>query len=281
MKASNIRRRKPKAQLILRPVHPNAGIEIAYARRLQSMIDQMHNSVAYWLRAAYKANPPKVALLAQDEFSFAALGRAIRVLAKRWLAKFDDAAHKLASYYATSINNRNRAALDKIIKDSGFSIDWKATPAEKDVMGAAVLENVSLIKSIPYQYFSRVNQIVMQSVATGRDVGGITPELQSMLEAVGWEKAKAKKRAQLIAGDQNAKINAALTRVRQIDLGIDTAIWRHSHAGKHPRPTHLANDGEEYNTKTGWLDPAIGKYIWPGTEINCRCVSRSLIKGIS
>jgi uncharacterized protein with gpF-like domain len=279
--ASALRRAKPKGVTVLRPVHANVGIEMAYARSLVRMINEMHASTAYWVQAAYRQTPPKVALLAMDAFSFRALANAISNLTKRWIAKFDDAARKLATYYATAIGDRNKAALTRIVKNSGMAVPWKPGAAEKDIMGAAVEENVGLIKSIPRQYFDRVQQIVMQSVQTGRDVGGANADLQALMTDLGWARKKIVKKARLIAGDQNNKINAAMTRARQLDMDVDTAIWRHSHAGKKPRPTHLANDGEEYSVKEGWLDPAINKQIWPGTEINCRCVSRSIIKGLS
>jgi hypothetical protein len=52
-----------KTDKVLRPVHPNAGIEAAYRNRLQKLIDEMNNSFVYWLKAAYRQNPP---LMAQD-----------------------------------------------------------------------------------------------------------------------------------------------------------------------------------------------------------------------
>ena len=38
-------------------------------------------------------------------------------------------------------------------------------------------------------------------------------------------------------------------------MGVDEALWLHSHAGKEPRPTHLANDGKRYKISEGWYDP--------------------------
>ena len=40
---------------------------------------------------------------------------------------------------------------------------------------------------------------------------------------------------------------AAMNRARQDELGIEKARWRHSGGGKHPRPTHVANDGKTYD----------------------------------
>ncbi len=50
-----------------RPVHANRGIEAAYRKALSSLIEEMARSAEYWLTAGYRANPPRMAELAQDE----------------------------------------------------------------------------------------------------------------------------------------------------------------------------------------------------------------------
>ena len=70
-------------------------------------------------------------------------------------------------------------------------------------------------------------------------------------------------------------------RARQDELGISQAIWVRSGAGKHPRPTHDAMNGTKYDVNKGMWDPAVERWIFPGEEINCRCISRSIIPGFS
>ena len=57
----------------------------------------------------------------------------------------------------------------------------------------------------------------------------------------------------------------------------------HSGGGKEPRPTHLAagKRKQRYDVREGWYDPAVGKNIFPGELINCRCVSRPVIEGFT
>jgi SPP1 gp7 family putative phage head morphogenesis protein len=272
--ASRIRRRKDRTEKTLRPVHPNAGIAAAYQRKLDALIDELHASIMWWLRAEYRANPPKT--LAQDESSAEAMRKAIRKLTKRWLAKFDEAAEKLAAYFAQSVSARSDAALKKILKDGGISVEWKMTAAQREVLSATVQENVALIKSIPQRYLEQVEGVVMRSVQTGRDLKQLTDDLQKQFGVT-------KRRAAFIARDQNNKATAALNRARQLEIGVEEAIWVHSHAGKHPRPSHVkaGRDKVRYRVDEGWLDPAINKRIWPGTEIKCRCVGKPVIRGFS
>ncbi|MDB5605134.1 MAG: phage head morphosis protein [Bradyrhizobium sp.] len=113
------------------------------------------------------------------------------------------------------------------------------------IMAATVGQQVSLIKSIPSQYFTDVEGLVMRSVQTGRDLGQLTKDLQEQFGVTC-------RRAAFIARDQNNKATASMTRARQDELGITQAIWVHSGAGKHPRPTHVAMNGTKYDVNRAW-----------------------------
>jgi SPP1 gp7 family putative phage head morphogenesis protein len=262
--------KRQKNEKLLRPVHPNVGIAAEYRRRIDTLVDAMNESVIYWLRAAYRANEPEMAI---DELPASALRQAVRDLARRWQRQFNEAAPKLAAWFAKAAHKRSGEALRKILKDGGFSVEFKMTRAMQDVMRATVNEQVSLIKSIPSQYFTQIEGMVMRSVTTGRDIGTLAKDIQKQYGVT-------KRRAALVARDQNNKATAVMTRVRQAELGITEAIWQHSGGGKEPRPTHVKNSGKRYKIAEGWLDPAEGRRVFPGELINCRCVSRSVIPGL-
>lgn len=265
-------RNKTAKEITLRPVHPNAGIEQAYQRKLLKLIDEMNKSVRYWLSASYKANEP---IIAQDDaLPSNALRAAIRKLAARWQKQFDEAAPALAEYFSVAVSERSDATLRSILKKGGFSVQFKMTKAQRDIFEATVNQNVALIKSIPSQYFTNVEGMVMRSVQTGRDLGSLTTDLQK-------EFGITRRRAAFIARDQNNKATASLNRARQDELGVTTAKWRHSGGGKHPRPTHVAMNGKTYDVTQGMYDPAVKKFIFPGEEPNCRCVSISIIPGFN
>jgi len=269
--------KKPK---VLRPVFPNAGLQVKYRRRLDAMIDAMHASFTKWVLAAYRADPPAMQKLAQDQASLAldaakSKTRAQKVvdeLTKRWLDNFDEGAERLAAYFAKAAGKRSDAQLRKILQDAGFSIDFEMTAAQREILASAVAENVGLIKSIPEQYLKDVQVHVASAVQTGMDVGGLSKKLEQSYGV-------SKRRAKIISLDQNTKITSAFTRSRQLEIGAEQAVWKHSHAGKKPRPTHVKNDGELYDVRLGWLDPAVGERIFPGQLINCRCTSRTVIPG--
>lgn len=264
---------KNKGERVLRPVHPNAGLEALYRKRLIKLIECMSNSVEYWLRASYRKNEPRIA---QDESPADALRRSVRQLSVQWVRNFDRMAVQLGGYFATAVKDRSDAVLKKILKDGGWTVDFRMTPAMRDIRDATVHANVQLIKSIPREYLGQVEQIVMRGVQTGRDLGQVSQDLQERLGV-------SKSRAAFIARDQNQKASAAFTRARQIEIGIDEAVWMHSGAGKVPRPSHVkaGRDKQRYSVREGWYDPHEKKYILPGELINCRCVGRAVISGFN
>lgn len=258
--------------IVLPRINPNVGLEMAYRHKLDALIDRMHRSVGYWVKATYRQNTPQIAQLAADESPAMAMRRLMRGLTSQWNREFAKLAKSFAPEFVRRNGRLSDQAFRKALKDAGFTVEFSLTKTVNDVMQASIGENVALIRSIPQQYLTEVEGMVLRSVQAGRDLGTLSSELQDRY-------AVTKRRAALISRDQNAKATASINRARQMELGIEEAIWHHSSAGKHPRPSHVANNGKVYNIKTGWYDPDAGKHIWPGTEINCRCTAKSVIKG--
>lgn len=254
----------------LAPVRPNLGLEIAYRRAMQRMIAAMHADVLRQVRAGYEGKTePAMAL---DRASPRELQAIMRALGRKWNARFDKAAPELAAYFATRAADRADGALAGILKRAGFAISFRLTRQVREVIAAAVAENVTLIKSIPAQYLAQVEGHVMRAVQVGGDLAPLTRALNETFGVT-------KRRAAFIARDQNAKATAVVQRVRQGELGITEAVWMHSGGGRHPRPSHVkaGRDRTRYPIAEGWLDPALNRRIWPGTEPNCRCQARPIM----
>jgi SPP1 gp7 family putative phage head morphogenesis protein len=256
-------------RITLNAVRPNVGIAAGYRAKLLELVRQMIDSYDWFIRAQYKKSPP----LAQDAAA-ADLDRELKKLSKRWRENFTEASEGLAKYFAKAAANRSDAQLRSILKKGGWTVKFDLTPQMRDVLDAAIVENVGLIKSIPERFHTEVEGLVMRSVSTGRNVSTLTRDLEDRYRIT-------RKRAELIARDQNNKATGAFQRARQLEIGITEAIWLHSGGGKEPRPTHVRNSGKRFSVARGWYDPAVKKYIQPGELINCRCVSRPVVKGFS
>lgn len=282
----------PKKPKVLPPVRPNVGIELAYRKKLDALIAEMHKSLLYWLRAGYKANEPEMAMDAppgpdaggyepqppprRRQSPAAAMRDRMRRLSRQWQANFDKGAPELAKYFATATAQRSDATLKGILKKAGFTVEFKLTRAANDVLQATIAENVALIKSIASQHLTQVEGAVMRSVQTGRDLASLSDELEHQYGVT-------RRRAKFIALDQSNKATANIVRVRQVDLGITTAVWLHSGGGKTKRPSHVkaSRDRQEYDVREGWLDPDVGEKILPGQLPGCRCVARAVVPGFS
>lgn len=257
---------------MLKPVRPSAPIRAKYEERLLGLINEMSASLLHWIKAEWRKSTPETTLLGEDETPAKSIQIAISRLGRRWLKRFDQLSDSLAEYFAKATRDRCDRALMADLRKAGFSVRFKMSPAMQDAFDAVRAENVNLIKSVAQQHLSHVETLVMQSVSQGRDLGVLVKGLEKTAGVT-------RRRASLIARDQNNKATAVMTKTRHLELGITQAKWLHSAGGKSPRPEHVAFSGKVYDIKDGH-DFGDGEGpVWPGTAINCRCVCVPIIPG--
>lgn len=252
-----------------RAIHPNKGVEAAYRRALDKLVRDMSKSVEYWVEAAYKANPPRLEV-AMDGMPSKVLAKRIAELQKRWVKRFSEMAESIAVKFVNSAQKATDSAFSAALTSAGMTVKFQMTAVMRDAMNATIVENVSLIKSIPQQYFTDVEGIVMRGFTKGRDLKDISDDLQKRYGVT-------KRRAALIARDQCNKLTATTTQARRVELGLFEAEWVHSGGGKEPRPSHVkaGKDKLRFDVRKGaYID---GEYILPGEKINCRCSSRTIL----
>lgn len=129
-----------------------------------------------------------------------------------------------------------------------------------------VADNVSLIKSIPQETLAKMQDIVLVGFRSGKTTTSIIKEIR---QAYGVSKRKA----QLIARDQMAKLNADITRSQQEDAGVIEYTWRTS-GDSRVRERHRKLDGKVFS----WDNPPVvdlktGRRCHPGQDYQCRCVA--------
>ncbi len=234
----------------------------------------MRNSVLFWLSAAYRrADVPAIAGdgLAADDMPSRELQEALDRLSQQWQNRFASLARWLGKEFASSVTAYADKTLDARLRSKGLSIPFTQSPGMRDALQAVINEQVELIRSLPEQAMTQVSGLVMRSVARGRDLGTLTEQLQKHFGV-------SRRRAALIARDQNNKATSVMSAARQQHLGVTEGVWRHSHAGKTPRPSHVAADGERFKLSTGlFLDD---EWVLPGEAINCRCTWDPVIPGL-
>jgi hypothetical protein len=160
-----------------------------------------------------------------------------------------------------------------------LALKFEMTPSMRRALAERLDDNVGLISTKPNkggtisrQYFGLIRDRVYKSINKGRDLTGLTEDLH---EALGI----TRRRAGLIARDQNNKATSLFVRTRQKEIGINKAQWMHTAASIHPRLEHEGWDGMPYLVDEGMQSMEEGEQQWPGSAINCGCLSMPIIPG--
>lgn len=126
-------------------------------------------------------------------------------------------------------------------------------------------ENVSLIKTIPEETLDKMRDIIYDGFTEGKTTTRIVKEIQ---KTYGVEK----RRAELIARDQTAKLNGQIQRYQQKDAGVTEYIW-YTVGDSRVRKRHQELNGKKFS----WDDPpdvGKGRKCHPGEDYQCRCIGR-------
>jgi uncharacterized protein with gpF-like domain len=269
----------PKKQAVtLKAIHANRGVEAWYKNQLQDLVARCVANMASHIRASLTEAPLIGGLsMAHDAKNPSTnLKRTMDKWARKWQAKFDRTATELAQKFADRTTKATEGAFMGALQEAGFIVKFKPSPPAMEAYQAVIGENVNLIRNLGRETLDDIQGKVWESVRTGHDMNTLSKQLAEI-------PGINMRRAALIARDQNNKAKAVLESVRRKELGIKEAIWQHSGGGVTPRPTHVkaGADKVRFDVAKGWYDPAVKKYIWPGTEINCRCVSKAIVPGLS
>ena len=296
----------------LEPMRPSAAVRTWYERELMMLVVGMCVKTGHALVPIYKSAPEPILPMT---FPIGEMNHALDLLEAEWSEVFDSRANDLAFGLAFRVLRHHDLAMSKSLKAVGiqppvveqrgdsasiafddaksawpkwkdFVIKFDFTSRMRDTVQACLRDNVDLISNrrikngpaIPKKFFGEIRKMAQQSIERGRDVVGFTDDLEDRFGIT-------RRRASLIARDQNNKMTAAFHRTRQLGLGITKAVWIETYASLHPREdTHGAfasgeDGGPVYNIEDGVdFDDGMGPVV-PGEAVNCECFSQSIIQG--
>lgn len=257
-----------------------AGVASRYAAQMVSLANAMtddtgkqvaalfrHDDVADYFAKFHAAQDG--ALVWAADISPASQSRILtNQLREKWEQIFGSKAKPLAETMVGQANFASASAVHSSLKEmsAGLSLNTSTiTPQMTEVLKGTIAQNVSLIKSIPQEYFTKVQGEVLRSITDGKGLEDLVP----------WFKDQAgvtERRAKNIAIDQTHKAYNGLNRGRMVAAGIKSFQWVHSGGGLHPRLLHL----DQLNGKIFRFDalPVIdddGERGIPGQAVNCRC----------
>jgi SPP1 gp7 family putative phage head morphogenesis protein len=271
--------RQPSKKNVIKgiPLVHNAAIEVRYRDALDLMIVQMTRETERQLKELFTSDLAKETF-AQDA-SIAAQARILMsALSDRFTKLFSHQSRRLSKSMLNSVDNESASSVQRSLASLGKNITLKQPmdSSVHDVVKASITENVSLIKSIPQQYLTQVEQQVMRSITTGNGLQDLEPFLKK-------HQGITERRAKLIANDQTKKAYSSINKARMQESGIKKFEWLHSGGGREPRPYHLnkwpagLNGGIFSFNDLPVIDEKTGERGIAGQLCGCRCTMIPII----
>lgn len=254
----------------LRGIHANLGVASKYSNQLWDLIQLMADDIESQIVEVWDTREIKIgfALDARPRDRVTMLRTVFEKLIERWTSRFDRSAEKIAKQFTTGMKQTTESAMRTALKAAGWTVSFKPSPAALQAYSAVLAENVGIIKHIPEAHLARVQDAVWKNVTKGFDRGQLAKDLREQL-------GTTEKRAKRLANQQARMAKSTFENVRRLELGIEEAIWRHSHVGKEPRPSHVKADGTIYKIKDGLVLDQVR--TWPGVEYGCKCFSEAVL----
>lgn len=135
-------------------------------------------------------------------------------------------------------------------------------------------ENVTKIKSIPTETLGAMKQTIKEGFLQGKTIREIQKEIQEQYNVT-------RHKAEMLARDQVATLNAQISKMQQQDAGCTKYRWSTSHDSR-VRDCHRSLEGKVFS----WDDPPemwyetkksgkvfTGRRCHPGEDYCCRCVA--------
>ena len=173
--------------------------------------------------------------------------KVLKKLSDRFNQLFALKSRPLADKMIDGVTEQSESTLHTSLKQlsGGLSLKTGVVPAGmEDVAQASIAENVSLIKSIPEQYFKDVTGSVMRSITVGKGLKTLVPDLMKYQAETG---KRTKRRVELLALDQTRKAYNTINKQRLQKIGVKQFEWVHSNAGQKPRDSHRKISGHIFS----------------------------------
>lgn len=159
------------------------------------------------------------------------------------------------------VNNSNQVNKQRFYKsiESAVGVNLQSIVQNEDledILVATTRENVALIRSIPEEYFKKIETIVFTGTTQGNTATSMIQQIQKTGKTT-------TNRAKLIARDQSSKLNSALTQQRSQNLGVEEYVWRTA-GDERVRESHRSKNGKVFR----WDDPPKDTGH-PGQDIQC------------
>lgn len=254
-----------------------AAVAVRYSNKLVSAANEMTETTRREIEKLF-AHPDVVAHFVRRGVAMdISPSSQARILTNKLKSRFEQLFNSNASAWASTMTNQTDAAsqtnVQASLKDLSGGLTLKTdilTGSMSEFLTGVVAENVSLIKSIPSEYFMKVQGAVLRSITHGRGLADLVPFFAD-------QEGITQRRANTIATDQTHKAYNGLNAQRQQAVGLKQFEWIHSGGSQHPRWMHVELDGKTCSFASPPVIDEDGTRGLPGQLINCHCTQRPVI----
>lgn len=268
--------RKRKAKGV--PLSKGTGVE--YNAELQRIIREIKKDINERLVPLVRKLAPEYSLdsmavtYTRDTWVDEIVAMMRSITAKWTSPEFDLVAAEIATNFVRSADRVNRERFGADMRRFGIDI-FGDNPELLNYVEASIFDNTRLITTIPEQYLSQVESIVMTNVRAGGRPEAITKLLSQQFGV-------SQRRAKMIARDQTAKVNGDIAAKRQQSSGFEYFQWIDSDDERvRDRHEDIANRVTAYGKGIyRWDNPPLsdrGTPIIPGQDFQCRCIARPVL----
>jgi len=166
-------------------------------------------------------------------------------------------------------NQYNKAEWTRLVRSQYGVNPTKEDPEKYNALLANwARNNALLIKDISDKTSRQIAEQVNQALIDGTNLADTQKEIFNIMS----DRTDVQdSRAKLIARDQVAKLNGQLTMERQVDMGVDSYIWR-TVGDERVRETHADNEDQTFT----WDNPP-AETGHPGDDYQCRCWAEPIL----
>lgn len=255
--------------------------EQRYEVSIKLIVNDLKKLVRKHINPILESVTNKISERVDDEASdiTTAIGKIRSTFEKRFPNKAYEKSAKESAARISKTNTQNNTLLMTTL----VNIDpIKFEPWLKSEINLFVKSNASLIKSLPTEALSDIEQMLFREGRRGLSPQQLKKKIKEIFDTTA-------SKAALIARDQVNKFNSSLTELRQTKAGITEYEWLTSQDG---RVRSFSNSGgfsdhaRLNGTTHSWNKPPItvfkgkrsGERNHPGQDIQCRCQAIPVIK---
>jgi len=273
---------KKAGAYVLKPIDYRIGSVVAYQKVLRNILRELKKATKNMILPAYKngafdavavrdeddedeVNAAELAAVAIAGAGVAALFQQLRELAARLT---DNAMTQVSKIFSSENTRHTKKFISRISQSLGVDVSSVVRPSDnKSLLQTYVNRNANLITSMTNDAIKQIEEEVYKAKLQNKSAEELSASIQQRFKAL------RKSRADLIARDQLAKINADLSMSRIKQSGAKSYQWDYRHGI--PRQTRREHHVARHRKIFPVGEPSGDE---PGMAINCQCRARAVIE---